>query len=105
MLTDYYTPYSLYNNSAGVDDTATTAWTLAGTYQGFIQPVGGGEQYRDGKSGEQGTHRLYTAVSVSIAYGDKVTWQGQDFKVLYSIQPAGISSRSRHKEILLGLFE
>ncbi len=105
MLIDYFSPFSLYNNSAGIDDTAATAWTLAGVYQGFIQPVGGGETFREGKNGEQGTHRLYCPLPVVIDYGDKVVWNSLDFKVLYSIQPTGISGRGRHKEIILGLFE
>lgn len=104
MLTDYYKIYTLYKYTPGGDFTAST-WVSLGAKKGFIQPVGGGEQYRQGKAGEQGTHRLYTAVSVDAEYGDKVEQGGQSYKVLYSIMPAGISGMNRHKEIVLSVFE
>jgi len=106
LLIDYYTTFTLARDSSSTSDSfASTTWATVDTYRGFIQPIGGGEVFRDGKAGEAATHRLYCPLTVGALYRDRVTWQGQNFIVLYAIQPAGISSRQRHKEIILGLFE
>jgi hypothetical protein len=70
-------------------------------YTGYIQPVSGGEVFKDGKAGEQVTHRLYTAVSVDFQYGDVITQDSQNYYVVYSDQVGGITNRQHHKEILL----
>ena len=105
MLTDYYTNFLLEEKSGGGDFTAVT-WGAVGTYEGFIQPVGGCETFREGKAGEQVTHRLYTGLSTPAEYGQRVTQSGQSYIVLYGgIQAGGISAVGHHKEVLLGVFK
>ena len=103
MLTDYYTNFLLEEKSGGGDWTAV-AWGTVGTYKGFIQPVGGSETFRDGKAGEQVTHRLYTGLSTPAEYGQRVTQSGRTYIVLYTDQVNGISAVGHHKEVLLGDF-
>ena len=103
MLSSYYKSFTLYRRTDS--DFSGATYASVGTYKGFIQPVGGGETFREGKGGEAATHRLYTGLSTPAVYGDRVTYKGQNYKVIYAIQPQGISSVEHHKEILLGLFE
>lgn len=69
--------------------------------KGFAQPVSGNEVFQDGKAGERITDRFYTGVSTNAEYGDVITQNGQSYVVVYSIQPAGISGRVHHKEIMM----
>lgn len=103
MLSDYYGLYTVYRKTGS--DFSAVSWVLVGTYQGFIQPAGGGEALRLGKSGENATHILYTDVYVPCQYGYKVVSGGQSYIMLYAIQPNGISGTGHHREITLGLFE
>ena len=104
MLTDYYRAYQIYTNTAADSFDAAT-WVLQGTEKGFIQPAGGGEVFRDQKSGEESTHKLYTGVSVTINKGDKVSQGGQDYIVVSARQPDGVSAVQHHKEISLKVFD
>lgn len=103
----YYTDVQIQERiNAGSFQSGTTWQNLSGSpYKGFIQPISGGETYRDGKAGEQATHRLYTSVQTPSIYGYKVIQNGQSYIMLYAIQPTGISGVDHHKEIVMGLFE
>lgn len=76
-----------------------------GNFTGFVQPLRGNEQYKQGKGGEDCTAILYTSVNTPVEYLDKVIFKGQNYIVLYSFQPQGISGTGHHKEILLGAFK
>lgn len=103
MLIDYYKTFTLFER---VDnDFSGATYSSVGTFKGFIQPIGGGESFRDGKGGEAATHRLYTDVSTPGLYGDRVVQGSQFYKILYAIQPEGISAVNHHKEMILGIFE
>jgi hypothetical protein len=105
LLTDYYSGIviKIRNEPADSFDPVTET-TLAG-YSGFIQPISGNEIFRDGKGGEQATHRLYTNVSTPGVYGYKVEQNSQTYIMLYALQPGGISNVGHHKEVILGLFQ
>ncbi len=103
-ITDYYTSLLIQERDSGGSFQAQT-WQNVGPYDGFIQPVSGKENYRDGKAGEQATHRLYTDLETPAKYGYKVTQFGQSYIILYAIQPGGISGVDHHKEILMQVFE
>lgn len=106
MLTDYYTPFTLYQKSNPSNSFTGSDYTaVSGAFTGFIQPIGGNETFRDGKGGESATHRLYTNVTYGIVYGDRVEQNSQTYTVLYAIQPTGISGVSHHKEIIMAVFE
>lgn len=86
--------------------TAAVTWEpVAGPHKGFIQPLSGGEVFRDGKGGESATHRLYTSVNTPTKYGYRITQNGQEYIMLYAVQPSGISGVVHHKELILGIFE
>ncbi len=103
-ITDYYTSLLIQERiSTGSFDAQT--WQDVGSYNGFIQPVFGKENYRDGKAGEQATHMLYTDLNTPAKYGYKVTQNGQSYIIIYAIQPAGISGVAHHKEVLMQVFE
>ena len=105
VLEKYFTAFTLYTITPPGTGWGDSTWTAAGNYKGFIQPISGGEVFQDGKAGEKATHRLYTYVSTPVNYGDKVSQGGQDYFVIYAIQPAGISGVNHHKEVILGVFE
>lgn len=100
-IEDYYKDYTLVATTVAQWGTNTES---SATYQGYIQPVSGGETFQDGKAGELVTHRLYTAVSVPAKYGNKITQDSVDYIVIYSDQVGGVTNRQHHKEILLGRF-
>lgn len=105
-LTRYYKPLELFRKPTINDSfNDSSDYEKIGNYRGFIQPISGGETFRDGKGGESATHRLYTGLATPIFYGDRITQNNQNYTVLYGIQPEGISSVEHHKEIILAVFE
>jgi hypothetical protein len=107
VLEKYFTSFALYRRNEPAPGTwgSPTYVLQTGNYKGFIQPISGNENLQDGKSGEKATHRLYTYVNTSVQYGDKIVQGGQNYFVIYAIQPAGISGVGHHKEIIMGVFE
>lgn len=106
MLNNFFSPLTIEERTTTGGSFGTTAWSdVVGDFTGFIQPIGGGETFRDGKGGEQATSRLYTTVDTPAVYGYRVTQNSQPYMMLYAIQPAGISGINRHKEIIMGLIE
>lgn len=107
MLTDYQSPITIEERTTTGGSFGTVTWSelTDDFYKGFIQPIGGGEAFRDGKAGEQATHRLYTGIVTPSKYGYRVTQNGQSYIMLYAIQPNGISGVNDHQEIILGVFE
>jgi len=105
-LEDYYSDVQIQER-IGAGSFQTPLWQdLVGSpYQGFIQPISGHEKFRDGKNGEQATHRLYTSVDTPAIYGYKVIQNSQEYIMIYAIQPSGISGVEHHKEIVLQVFE
>lgn len=103
MINNYYKSLTITENVHV--DFQPDAWTVVGYYKGFIQPMSGGETFRDGKGGESATHRMYTVMGTPVKYRYRVTQGGQDYIMLYAIQPAGISGTGHHKEIIMGIFE
>lgn len=103
LLTKSYVTLDVIRSSRGrsTDPVTETEFYIKGSFQ----PISGGEVFRDGKGGESASHRLYTPVSNTLIYGDKVTQGTQSYKVLYAIQPVGISGRNHHKEFICGVFE
>ena len=103
-ITDYYSNFTLSARSENTGFTGAS-YGAGSTQQGFIQPVNGNDRYKDGKSGEEITHRLYCDTSVSISYGDRITQNSVTYIAVYTIQPAGVAGVNHHKEILLSLFK
>ncbi len=103
MLTDYFYPVEIYVRTES--DFDADVYTYLGIYLGFIQPISGDETFAQGKNGERATHRFYTGMNTPVKYGYKVIYNGQEYIMLYAIQPDGISGVGRHKEITMGLFE
>jgi len=106
-LEDYYSEVQIQERVNAGSFSGTIAWqdVTGSPFQGFIQPISGGERFRDGKNGEQATHRLYTDVDTPAKYGYKVIQNGQEYIMIYAIQPSGISAVDHHKEIILQVFE
>lgn len=102
-LTRMYRP--LLCERKTVTGFGVVSYSLLGPYTGFIQPLSGHGQWQEGKHGEKATHRLYTATSTALLYEDKVTQNGQSYKVLYALQPSGVSGTGHHKEIIMELFQ
>jgi hypothetical protein len=102
-LTDYYTNFTLSKRTHSGFSGAS--WSAGTTYTGFIQPVSGSDRFKEGKSGEDITHRLYTDIATPVEYGDRVTQNSVTYTAVSTVQPAGVSGVGSHKEILLGLFE
>ncbi len=106
MLNAFFSSLTIEEKTTTGGSTGTVAWSdVVGDFTGFIQPIGGGETFRDGKAGEQATHRLYTTVDTPVIYLNRVTQNSQPYLMLYAIQPAGVSGINRHKEIIMGLIE
>ena len=105
LIERYYKPYTLESRIVSNRSTTPTTFANPVSYKGFIQPISGNEKIAQGKGGENATHRLYTYVSVNAKYGDRIMQNSQNYFVISSNQPEGISSRQHHKEILLGVFE
>jgi hypothetical protein len=85
-------------------DFQPDTFSLVGYFRGFVQPIGGNEQFMKGKGGENVTARYYTGLSTPVKYGYRITDSGQSYIMLYSIQPTGISGTGHHKEVICGLF-
>ena len=100
-LDNYYKALTLTKTTStewgGIVDVVTN-WT------GFIQPISGGEVFKNGRAGEEITHRLYIATNFTGVYRDKVIQNSISYRIVYSNQVEGISSVDHHKEILLELF-
>lgn len=95
----FYSQALLQSKSSGDFNTAP-AWTTKQIIKGFMQPVNGGEQFKELKAGEVATHRFYTNLSTSAVYGDRIAVNGVNYTVLFAGQPNGISAVNHHKEIL-----
>lgn len=96
-----YTPFALYRDDPKKRAIDEPCRELVGYYKGFIQPVGGSETQRFGKTDEQYTHRCYCPVAVPAEYNDVITQGGVEWTVVFSTQTVGISSVNHHKELLL----
>ena len=106
MLTDYYTTFTLKENTPGVGIYDDPSFTVVGYYKGFIQPVSSSEIFLQGKSAEVATHRLYTGMRTPIEKGQQVSQFGQSYIVISDIiQPKGISGVNHHREVLMGIIE
>jgi hypothetical protein len=82
------------------------SYAYAGVYKGFIQPAGGGQQYRDGKGGEKAEFVFYTELRTPVEYGHKIIDKdGNQVMMLYTDQPHGISGVEKHKEIACSRFK
>ena len=102
-IEDYYSDMEIFQQVD--DDFNGSSYVSLGIYKGKLQPISGNELFREGKAGEQSTHRCYTAVETPAGYGFKVVQNSVSYKMYFAIQPDGISSQNHHKEILCGLFE
>ncbi len=104
MLDNFFSALTIEEKGTVGGSFGTTSWSLiAGTHTGFIQPIGGGETFRDGAAGEQSTHRAYVPIDTPGEYGNRITQNSQAYIILYAIQPTGISSVGHHKEFILGV--
>ena len=105
MLPDYFTYHSVYVRQ-GVGDFDGMSYIYAGIYKGFIQPTGGGQQYKQGKGGEQAEFVFYTELRTPVDYGHKIVdKEGNSVMMLYTDQPQGISGTKHHKEIACSRFQ
>jgi len=105
-IRNFYRSFLLDKRVISTDSTTATTYSPAIICQGFIQPVKGNENFKQGRAGEDVTARLYTDISVNAVYGDKVTQDSISYIVLYGgLQVNGISGVGHHKEILLGAYE
>lgn len=100
-----------YESGLTIETRSTAAayggntWSILGTdYKGFVQPLSSNDTFKQGKSGDDITHRFYTYVSTPAEYGYRLTWQGVKYIMTNTVQPSGISSVQHHKEILLRKF-
>ena len=105
MIEDYYKTLAVKRPSRGksTDPVVNTEFTITG----FVQPMSAGSNnaFREGKGGEQASHRIYAPVSTNLKYGDQVTEDSQTYVVVYAIQPNGISSVGHHKEYIASIVE
>ena len=104
LLTDKYSLLTIeVLTSSGSSDTDPISWVDApGINTGFIQPVSGKENFRNGRAGEQVEALMFTGIDTPGEYGYRVTQNGQSYMMLYTLQPEGISGVGHHKEITLG---
>lgn len=106
MIYHFYKAGHKIESYASATSYAGGSYTTLGTdYKAFIQPISGSEGFKQGKAGEEVTHRMYCPVSTPAAYGHRVTWNSTTYTMVYTDQPDGISSTEHHKEILLSRFK
>lgn len=102
-LRSRYTPYVIHRTSSSGGYSPTPVESTVGGFQGFIQPISGGESFDHLQLTDKVTFRLYTDTLAPLKAGDDVSQNGETYKVLWAFQPSGISGTSHHKEVLLGL--
>jgi len=104
-ISDFYKVGFTIESRTETSTYSGASWSDVGTnYSGYVQPVSSSDTFKQGKSGEDVTHRFYTSVSTPCEYGYRLTWQGKKYIMVGTDQPLGISSQSSHKEILLKVF-
>jgi hypothetical protein len=105
LLTKSYKPYSV--SRIGGTTGAKGDVAITGRYfKGFFQSVSGDSTFKETKSGEQYTTRLYTSYQASLLKGDTITdVDGDEYTVVFVPKPNGISGFNKHNEILLRTFK
>ncbi len=104
LLTNNFRAYQVERLSG---DDGSRAYSVISNknFRGFIQPLSGDESFKLGKSGEEASHRLYTRVGAPVQKGDKISQKGQVYIAVFTNQLRGITGFSKHKEIILRVFE
>jgi hypothetical protein len=102
----FYQTYKLERGGSGANSyLGGSAYSLVGTYRGFLQIASSTLQSIKESEGELSTYILFTGASVPIRNNDIIVYNSIRYLVIEPSASEGISGLGNHKEVKVQRFK